>query len=157
MGQEWIGSTCKGDLEKYTWDEAQRAAKEFGSGWRVPTIEELMSIRRCSAGWQLKKIGYKAKPTGGGKVAIWGDIDMITLPSGTSVPTKCAYGSSRPVLNTDIFPNTLSDGDLHWLYWSSSPFDGDNRSAWLVLFHSGAYSYYAKNDHLYVRLVRSNQ
>lgn len=48
LGQQWTGSLCSGDKLKYTWDEAiiQASFARYAerTGWRVPRMDELISI-----------------------------------------------------------------------------------------------------------------
>ena len=144
IGQKWTGKTCTGDPLKFTWQDSLDFVTSLNrdggfasrTDWRVPTIEELSTIRKCSNGWELETTGYKT----------------TTLPNGQSVPERCADGSSRPTLNTAIFPNTKAE-----FYWSSSLVANNSVSAWFVYFGYGNDSYGGKNRYNSVRLVRSSQ
>jgi len=139
IGQKWTCKTCAGEPLKFTWPNALdfAAALNHDGGfagrtdWRVPTIDELSTIRKCSSGW------------GRGRA---------TLPNGQSVPKECAAGSSRPTLNTSIFPNTKDS-----FYWSSSPVANYRDFAWIVGFGHGYDDHGNKYYNYYVRLVRSSQ
>ena len=160
IGQKWTGKTCTGEPLRFTWQDSLDFVTSLNrdggfasrTDWRVPTIEELSTIRKCSNGWELKTTGYKYKATAEGKVEIKGNIRTTTLPNGQSVPYSCADGSSRPTLNTSIFPNTKDS-----TYWSSSPYASHGSNAWVVDFYFGFGSYDVKNYGYYVRLVRSSQ
>ena len=57
LGQAWNGSTCVGEAESFSWDDAQRRARGMNSAggyaarrdWRVPKLPELAGIveRQC--------------------------------------------------------------------------------------------------------------
>lgn len=57
-----------------------------------------------------------------------------------------------PTINTDYFPNTVSD-----YYWSSTTIAGYPYSAWVVGFYLGDVYYGGKSANFYVRAVRSGQ
>ncbi|PTQ90003.1 DUF1566 domain-containing protein [Agitococcus lubricus] len=44
LGQTWNGLTCEGEALTYTWQEALKAASEFGRGYQLPNIKELRSL-----------------------------------------------------------------------------------------------------------------
>lgn len=158
FGQKWTGKTCMGRPKQFQWQEALDFAAELNrdggfaghTDWRVPAIEELVTIRKCSSGWEREIVGYKA--TAGGKIAISGDIAVNTLPNGQSVQRRCALGSNRPALDTSIFPNME-----YYDYWSSSPVASNGSSAWVVDFGNGLGDYNVMINGYCVRLVRSSQ
>lgn len=53
LGQEWNGSTCLGDAQQLTWQQALVAAHgaqiDETQGWRLPNLKELSSLteRQC--------------------------------------------------------------------------------------------------------------
>jgi len=57
LGQRWEGNTCLGQPERYTWQSALQAARQFNQlngyaeykDWRVPRVQELAGIveRHC--------------------------------------------------------------------------------------------------------------
>ena len=77
-GQSWTGNSCSGDAIKYRWDEAFDLFTD-NPNWRLPTREELLSIRYCSKGEQTE-VAY-----------------------GNSM---CVHGSKIPSINELYFPNT---------------------------------------------------
>ncbi len=160
IGQEWNGSTCIGTPIEFNWKDANAYFELFNEqvafggkrDWRLPSIDELSTLRKCSKGWDRENtvtIGNLTKSTG--------NISMITIPKksgGTKqVPRLCAYGSNKPtIIDTHIFPNTPTDP----LYWSSSPDANNSSYAWGVSFYNGVdgnfeFKYYNG----YVRAVRS--
>ncbi len=158
VGQKWTGKACTGEPTKFTWQKALDvvAALSWSGGlagrtdWRVPAIEELSTLRKCSKGWRRET--EDDKTTVEGQVATEGNIATEELPNGQSVPSSCAEGSSSPTLNTATFPNTKSVG-----YWTSTP-DATLRSyAKVVLFSSGTVGSGDKSYDGYVRLVRTGQ
>jgi hypothetical protein len=50
VGQTWDGSACSGKALKLSFDEAQKHEQQ---GWRVPTINELKSLRDCTNGFEV--------------------------------------------------------------------------------------------------------
>lgn len=156
IGQTWTGSSCSGEAIGLTWNDAVEYPSLFNQDgfagkrdWRLPTISELSTLRRCRNGWahEIKTIGNLTKDMG---------IDMVSIPNGggtKQVPQYCDYdGSFRPALDTNIFPNTRGDR-----YWSSSPVAHDSDQAWYVYFGNGDPDNIDKSASYYVRLVRSSQ
>ena len=145
IGQTWIGSDCKGEAIEITWQDAMDYHILFNKDgfvekhdWRLPTVSELSTLRRCSNGW-----GHLTKDA----------IEMTSIPKGTGsmqVPYECADGSSLPTLDTKVFPNTSTKNS----YWSSSPYASYNHLAVLVDFLHGGIGVGGKSGGRYVRLVR---
>lgn len=168
VGQSWNGTTCTGTPLGLNWQDAQDYVKKFTNeqakggytNWRLPTIEELSSIRYCSKGWdqniETKKVSeLTAQGRVERKVTTNHGTKMVTIPAnkgGTiQVPEKCTYGSSKPTLDTKIFPN--SKDSKTYVYWSSSK---DWTNAWVVSF-GGGYLWDSDQDYsYYVRAVRSD-
>jgi hypothetical protein len=167
IGQKWVANDCKGEAIKMTWADAMKYPSLFNengfsgkNNWRLPTISELSTLRRCSNGWSheiIESRGFKSR-----QYKDMG-IRMISLPNGNStllVPSNCATKSSSPTLDTNIFPNTKRD---EW-YWSSSlvPFFSGSR-VYAVDFNFGSMDRLnVKNVNepmcgCYLRLVRSVQ
>ena len=156
IGQTWTGNDCTGTPITLTWQDAMDYPSLFNqegfagkNNWRLPTISELSTLRRCSNGWahEIKTIGNLTKDMG---------IQMVSIPNGSGtkqVPKYCADGSSSPTLDTNIFPNTKDDN----YYWSSSPYAGNSGGAWRVHFDCGCDGNASGNYNYYVRLVRSSQ
>ncbi|WP_148277363.1 DUF1566 domain-containing protein [Brumicola pallidula] len=54
IGQEWVGESCTGEAEPYTWKQALELSVGYqfnaSSNWRLPNIKELSSIteRSCT-------------------------------------------------------------------------------------------------------------
>lgn len=46
LGQTWDGTTCVGDAQGYTWDQAMALRHDFATNdkWRLPSIDELRSL-----------------------------------------------------------------------------------------------------------------
>lgn len=164
VGQSWNGTTCTGTAIELNWQDAKDYVKKFTNqqakggytDWRVPTIEELVSIRYCSKGWEqnitTKKVSeLTAQGRVEREVTTNHGTKMETIPAnkgGTiQVPDYCAEGSSRPTIDTTIFPNTEVDS-----YWSAS---SNGISIWGVSFYYGSDTYIAKNGSIYLRAVRS--
>lgn len=154
VGQSWNGTTCTGTPLELNWQDAQDYVKKFTNeqakggytNWRLPTIEELSTIRYCSKGWR-QNIETKtvSELTAQGRVerevTTNHGTQMATIPAnkgGTiQVPYQCAYGSSTPTLDTKIFP--FPNSDLSYgknYYWSSSIHTGT--SVWYMGLHYGS-------------------
>lgn len=156
VGQEWTGSGCSGQALELKWQDAKDYVPLFNEKvafagkrtWRLPTIAELSSIRKCSNGWARRA----SKTVGNSTKA--GSVLTQKIPDGRggkiTVPKYCERGSSQPTIDTRIFPSTLPK-----FYRSSSIYAGNNGSEWGVNFSSG-YGYYDyKYDPYCVRLVRA--
>jgi hypothetical protein len=50
LGMNLMGNQCSGSAKLMTLQEAKRHSKQLGSGWRLPSISELLGIveQRCS-------------------------------------------------------------------------------------------------------------
>lgn len=53
LGQKWDGKTCIGQADKTSFDNASKQAVDYSgkNDWRLPTLDELLSIRYCSDGF----------------------------------------------------------------------------------------------------------
>lgn len=62
MGQTWDGSTCKGKVQKYPWNEAKKLRHTFVGydDWRLPDIDELKML--IDRGQSDQSIDMKAFP-----------------------------------------------------------------------------------------------
>ena len=126
-GQEWNNQTCTNNPTKYKWDEAMNIKSNFAnySDWRLPTIEELRTLRYCSS---------EDQPFNDGKKELNG----------------CKEGYTSPTIVTEMFPNTPADG-----FWSSSTYTYYNSYAWQLYFNYGNDYNNNKGNSYVVRLVRS--
>ena len=79
LGQTWDGSTCVGEAQVFTWEEARQVAERVPD-WRLPTIVELKTLAYCSSG----RPGY------------------------FSNGEACGGDALRPTIAQAEFPNTLS-------------------------------------------------
>lgn len=140
LGQEWDGSTCKGEGTENKWDEAMKQANSSHEGfndWRVPTHEELRSLVYCSSGLP----------------STWNQ-PLNKEIKGQKYSDGCKGEYAHPTIFNSVFLNTPPS----W-FWSSSPVADDNSSyARIVGFGNGGDNAYPKNYYGYfVRLVRSGQ
>lgn len=169
VGQSWNGTTCTGEAIELNWQDAKDYVKQFTNqqakggynDWRLPTIQELSSIRYCSKGWKqnierkdVSELTAQGRVTR--QVATNHGTEMGTIPAnkgGTiQVPFACADGSNRPTIDTTIFPKTIDE-----FYWSSSPNANNYNYAWGVHFYYGYDGNEGgKSGSYYVRAVRSD-
>ncbi len=121
------GMNCEeGKLEEYKWNDAVQLFKNVGYAgyfdWRMPTIDELKTLVYCSKGVKDKD------------------------------DRKCNYGSEKPTINQQVFPNTTNS-----VYRSGSPYLDSSVSTWNVNFGYGSsLALHRFNDYA-VRLVRGGQ
>lgn len=135
LGQTWSGLTCDDEAQQFDWKSAQMVAESLNrSGgyadyrdWRVPTIDELKTLRFC-----------KSKTSRHG---IW-LVDELA----------CVGNYSCPTIDSQAFPENPCGP-----FWSSSPSADDSSYAWYVSFNDGYLKDYGKSFQRYVRLVRDRQ
>lgn len=84
-GQHYRGDRCLGALKPLTLDEARRAAREAGKGWRVPAVEELASLikKKCSAPMLNRQVFPDVTEIAEGMAKYWSstrdkDMPMLT-------------------------------------------------------------------------------
>ena len=173
-GQTWNGTTCVGTALKLNRDDIWNYVRDFTStgghnDWRLPLAGELASLRVCTAGWEKepKKI---SELTAQGRVTQ--DVNIIktlSLPVAMinknyngrderDIPNKPPDGSSRPTLNTNIFPNTPTDGR----YFSSPPNGTSYSPTWNLHLGNGNIEYNnvtdtGRKNEGYVRAVRGSK
>lgn len=128
LGQNWDGSTCKGEAIKYKWNDAMKQENTYHEGyddWRMPTYEELKTLVFCSSG--------KTQTTDNGYFVCDGEY-------------------TKPTIKTEAFLNT-PQGD----FWSSSLEAYDSSIVRLVNFNHGRPDISTKLDYSAIRLVRAGQ
>lgn len=165
IGQTWTGSTCSGTPIKLNWQDANDYFQIFNqngfagkTNWRLPRIEELEALRRCSNGWK-RHIVEESRLTAEGRISIQVDkgFEKSYLPNGKSVPYVCDVdtNSSEPSIDVAIFPNTALSS-----YWSSTQGAGrynhaGYRYAWGVSFYLGETDGVGQGFNGHVRAVRA--
>lgn len=178
LGQQWDGAGCRGKPLALSWFDARdyiatyindksRHSKinEGGpvgvrSNWRMPTVEELAAIRKCTAGWRYKtRLVVTDHLTEEGRVthveSRKAGLDTVDLPDEktgktTSVARWCEEGSQEPTVDTQFFPGTPAKG----FYWSSTRGTGFSNGVWGVSVSNGSLFWYGRNYRNFVRLVR---
>ena len=167
IGQEWTGTTCIGEPLELNWQDAKDyfslsifSVEGFAghTDWRLPSIEELSGIRRCSTGW-MHRAKYTTKQTSEGSVSVKESLgvwmtEVITEENTKDMPWWCNDGSVTPSLNTVIFPNSPKSAGH---YWSSSSHPKLNGSGWYVRFHCGYLSHNNTDAGMHVRAVRTSR
>lgn len=167
LGQTWTGTTCKGEPISFEWQDAKEYIEKFANGqarygyadWRLPTVQELASIRHCyEEGWEqdtetvseLTTQGRVQKAVSKGltvRTITVNDNQIVELPVG------CKARAYKIQVNNSAFPN--NSGNLP--YWSSSyaSSDANFRQMWSVDFTNGNLEGHFGNQKLFVRAVRS--
>lgn len=170
LGQQWDGVSCKGEALALSWHDAKdyiasyvndRLPAGANSQWRLPTVKELSSIRKCTKGWRYKtKLVVTDKLTEEGRLAHVeshrAGLDTVNLPDETTGKTRetarwCEQGSQEPTVDTQFFPNTPKKG----FYWSSTRGTGFSNGVWGMSVGNGSLFWYGRNYRNLVRLVRS--
>ncbi|MBK1734785.1 hypothetical protein CKO15_05670 [Halorhodospira abdelmalekii] len=126
LGQRWDGQTCGGHANYFTWHEARQVTDRY-AGWRLPTIEELRTLRYCSGGEPALFLGGRER-------------------------TSCGGHYQRPTIVQEAFPNTPAR-----TFWSASPYVGTSGHSWNVHFHNGNDNWLSRSSPNRVRLVRDVQ
>lgn len=128
------GSGCQqGQVRLFNWQEVLALNNSSFAGyhdWRVPTLEELLSLVFCSNG---KPASEERGTTCSGKANNNGDYQS-------------------PTIYQTAFPGTRPRG-----HWSSSSYEPNHNFAWIVGFSSGDHVPHAKDAWSVVRLVRVGQ
>lgn len=140
LGQNWRGSTCYGEAEKYALPKSiENDLKNFSydsyTDWRVPTIAELNTLVYCSSG---KPKIWKASLNPDYKGLEYNYVD-------------CDGDYVEPTIMSGVFPETPNDD-----FWSSSA-NRNSESVLLVDFSDGGiHESYPNFNFSAVRLVRSS-
>jgi uncharacterized protein (TIGR02145 family) len=105
VGQTWHNGDCIGLPKLFTWPEVKNYMDQLpqNTGWRIPTAEELISIRSCQNGIYEErgvKDGYKF--------------------------SKCDDSNRPPAIDLTEFPFYPSKIDSYNTFWSSTPVEFDN-------------------------------
>lgn len=163
VGQAWDGETCQGEPLKLNWQDAQDYVTKFTNekakggytDWRVPTIEELASIRYCSNGWRIVQTGEWVETV----LTEQGLIGVVTVPTNNNqeiqLPIWCGLNSKSPALDKNLF-FSRSKYLGNSIYWTSLASVDFKFSAWTVEFDGGEITTYNKYGDFYVRAVRSD-
>ncbi len=131
VGQAWNpqDERCEGEAEEVSFERAQAVAHNAarsseGGDWRVPEVEELLSIVYC------------------------GDTAAAS-PEQDERCSDLAPNPPSPTLDSEAFTDA-PDGH----YWSGSRYEAFSGHGWLVSFDSGRAFWSDKGQRGYVRLVR---
>jgi len=84
-GQRLRDDRCVGALALLTPDEAAQAARKAGTGWRVPTVDELASLvtKQCTPPMLNRRVFPDVREISEGKAGFWSssrdrDLPMLT-------------------------------------------------------------------------------
>ncbi len=114
--------TYKGSTYTYTGNpttlpsRADAATANWGTGWRMPTYDEMVELKNnCTVTWTTKN-GVNGR--------------LFTGPNGNSVflPAAGFY-----------YERGLDSAGSYGRYWSSSLYTGSTGDAWFIYFYSGNY------------------
>lgn len=142
-GQTWNGTMCIGEGTRVLWDDAKRIAASVTTGgfhdWRLPTLAELYTIRKCSNGVSTdEKAIVNIEPNQGGPF---------------TVVRWCQLGSQSPTIDATVFPNTPAKD-----FWTGSPPKDPEHSN--APYYHLTVRFFTPNDYFstinYVRVVRSS-
>lgn len=138
LGQDWDEKTktCTGSVNVYDWKGAFDIAEKLNAvggyagstKWRLPTANELQSLRYCSKGFFT--------------------ANQYMIERAKGVPKGCNVDSSSPTIAKTIFPNMDSE---RLIYQSSS---GESPVVVLVSFDRGIVGNGDTEKASAVRLVR---
>lgn len=134
VGQEWNPQEefCEGEAEEVSFERAQALAHNAarspdGGGWRVPEVEELLSIVYC------------------------GDA-AAAPPERDERCSDLAPSPPSPTLDSEAFTDA-PEGH----FWSGSRYEAFSGHGWVVSFESGRAFWSDEGQRGYVRLVREAQ
>ena len=148
---------CAGDLVETTPSSEFRVV---GDGSIVLHERTGLEWRRCSEGMSWNGSGCD----GTADTHTWHDALQVAAAAGdgwrlpnieelNSIVERCRID---PAINAQVFPGTLSNGDL--LFWSASPYSALSSRPWHADFKYGSIGFdWGKSTSLVVRLVRDGQ
>lgn len=172
-GQTWNGTTCVGTALKLERNDIWNYVRDFTrtgghKDWRLPLAGELASLRVCTAGWEKEPKKISELTSQGRVTQNVNIIKTLSLPlaminkndssrAEREIPRRCADNSSKPTLNTNIFPNTPTDGR----YFSSPPNGRSYSPTWNLHLGNGSIEYnsavFSGTDEGFVRAVRDSE
>ncbi len=149
VGQQWDGKGCVGAPQPFS----GRAAADFArtqkvtyaglAGWTVPTIAELVTLRKCSTGSNSQKSSN----------------DAIFIPSGTGGPDlkvieSCSSPEAIAVDAATLFtPKPVGDGVNPSDQLVTYSYRNQSQDAWYMEIQGGRIFNYDSQLTGYVRLV----
>ncbi len=136
---------------------------------RFTTTPDTVSDNITGLMWMRCSLGQSGGGCSTGSAATYTWETALYSPAAANAVNTYGYGDWRlpnskelasivevkcfdPAINANVFDNTPSA-----FYWSSSPYAGNNISAWGVNFNYGSDSHSNKDYSRYVRLVRGGQ
>jgi len=138
------GDNCSEGLAKiYTWEKAKKYCEKLdwaGKKWRIPEINELISLRHCKKGKERNYLVSKK------------DCEN-TVPSSQKkacdeIIYRCSDDDGFPVIDSTIFPNTETSG-----FWSATQSRTNSAKAWGMTFDQGYTQTTGKTNRIYLRCV----
>lgn len=170
LGQTWNGyNRCYGQRIKLNHADAIEYVEKFVNtnnfggydDWRIPTIEELATIRDCSTGWEMAT-EWKSELTMEGRkegyVNTGKPVVVVVKSNGLDVlelPKNCGSDYRRPAIDVVLFPES-SDSNFVWDSYRSSTENIDGSySVFGVYVPEGRIDVIMDSHPAYVRLVRT--
>jgi hypothetical protein len=115
--------------------------------WEIKTLDGSIHDNGDTYSWQDAQNVFIAQLN----ADEFGSFDDWRIPNIKELASIVNYGNYDTAINTDYFPNTVSE-----LYWSSTTRASNTGNAWLVYFDNGAVPNDYKTDEHYVRAVRGD-
>jgi hypothetical protein len=133
IGQEWLDGRCQGDVREMNWDNAMALKIDFAgySDWRLPTLEELISLAICHS----DNPDYSSNVNG-----VYTSLTLV----------KEAFP------NVPRFHWAWSSSQYHWPY-PKSPRDDNTDYVWCAGFNTGLNYGKHRNSEYHVRMVRGGK
>ncbi|MEQ1484959.1 DUF1566 domain-containing protein [Methyloglobulus sp.] len=119
LGQNWRGSTCYGDAEKYLSSKSiENDLKNFSyesySDWRLPIIQELKTLVYCSSGkpkiWITKGVEHYFEFEDCDGDYVEPTIMSVVFPK---TPSDEFWSSSHDVYSSSVLQVDFSDGGIN--------------------------------------------
>lgn len=121
-GLTWEVKTNDSGLRHFSWTYTNYDTPQSGSAWNGSAWVDLTAAEIYAGN---NTLGYVVEVNASN---LCGHTDW-RLPTATELMTLVSRTGSSPMIDTTWFPNTQAD-----VYWTSTPYDGNPKSAWYVWF-----------------------